>query len=188
MSQEAVVAALHQWCHPTEGEHREDVSVFVGAFIIVTQGIVVAQALLHQPLQSKLDRGQANTGSEDREVCDVLLVQLLGNERTKLHTIGDEEEQPVNEDDTVGIARAPVLNVLNVEDDEERRDGGGGGPEAEVSRPNASKVLNLEGGLNGGCCNKGSENTLYGVCSQWGFFRVFVTCSLPVWHRSASSA
>ena len=59
-----------------------------------------------------------------------------------------------------------MLNVLDVEDDEERHDGGGGGPEAEVSCPDASKVLDLQGGLNGGCGDKGTENTLCGAYSQ----------------------
>ena len=183
-----VVATLHHGCHPAECEDREDVGVFVGAFIVVTQRVVVAQALLHQPFQRKLNRGQANANSEYCKVCDMFLVQLLRDERAKLYTICDEEKKPVEEDDTVGIARAPVLNVLDVEDDEERNDGDGGGPKAEVPGPDAGKVLDLECGLNGSRGDEGSEGTLFGAYRQRQLTDSDLGGFLPIWRRSASSA
>jgi hypothetical protein len=80
----------------------------------------------------------------------MLLVELLRYQRAKLDTIRDEEEQPIEQDDSVGIARAPMFNVLDVEDNEEGNDRNGGGPEAEIPGPDACEVFDLEGSLNGG--------------------------------------
>lgn len=96
----------------------------------------------------------------------MLFVELLRYERAKLDTICDEKEQPINEDDSVGIARAPMFNVLDVEDEEERYERNGGGPEAEIPGPDACEVFDLKGSLNGGRGDERSENSLMSAISQ----------------------
>jgi hypothetical protein len=65
----------------------------------------------------------------------MLVVQILGDEGAELDSVCDKEEEPVKKNHAVGVARSPVLNVLDVKDDTERDEGEYGGPEAEVSRP-----------------------------------------------------
>ena len=46
-------------------------------------------------------------------------MDFLRNEGPKLDCKGDKKQQPVEEDDAVGIAEARMLEPLNGEDDEE---------------------------------------------------------------------
>lgn len=73
----------------------------------------------------------------------MFVVKLLGDERAKFDGVCDEEEQPVEEDDAVGVARPPVLDILDVEDDAERYKGKNSGPEAEVTEPYVFVVIDL---------------------------------------------
>jgi hypothetical protein len=73
----------------------------------------------------------------------MLAMQVLGDEGAQLNGICDEEEEPVEEDYTVGIARPPVLNVLDVKYDAERNKCQDGGPEAKVASPYILVVLDL---------------------------------------------
>jgi hypothetical protein len=70
-------------------------------------------------------------------------MKLLRNERAKFDGVCDEEEQPVEEDDAVGVAGPPVLDVLDVEYDAERYKGNNSGPEAEVTEPYVFVVFDL---------------------------------------------
>jgi hypothetical protein len=91
----------------------------------------------------------------------MFLVELLGDERAKLHTVCDEKEQPVEEDYTIGVARAPVFDVLDIEDDDERNYVDGGGPKAEIPSPDACEILDLEGCLYSSCSDESSKCSLF---------------------------
>jgi hypothetical protein len=73
----------------------------------------------------------------------MLLMNVLGNERTELDSVCDEEEEPVEEHYTVRIARPPMFNVLDEEDESERDERKYRSPEAEVASPNIFVVLDL---------------------------------------------
>lgn len=87
-------------------------------------------------------------------------IELLGDERAKLDAVCDKEEQPVEEHDAVGVARPPMLDILDVEDDEEGDDVDGSGPKAEIPSPDACKVLDLESSLYGSRGDEGSKGNL----------------------------
>jgi len=73
----------------------------------------------------------------------MLSMNVLGNERTELDGVCDEEEEPVEEHHAVGIARPPMFNILDGEDDAERSERKYRGPEAEVASPDIFVVLDL---------------------------------------------
>jgi len=70
-------------------------------------------------------------------------MDFLRDERAKFDGVCEEKEQPIEEDDAIGIARPPVLDVLNIEDDAEGCKRENGGPEAEVTEPYVFVVLDL---------------------------------------------
>lgn len=84
-------------------------------------------------------------------------IQVAGDEGAEFDGVGDEQEQPVEQDDAIGIARPPMLRVLDEEDDAEGDEGEDGGPETKVAGPYALVVSNLEGGLGCGGGNKGGD-------------------------------
>lgn len=88
------------------------------------------------------------------------MVQLLRHQRAKLDTICDQKKQPVQKDYAVGLARPPVLNVLDVEDDGEGGEIEYSCPEAEITSPYASEVFNLDCSLQGSSSQKGAKDNL----------------------------
>ena len=91
-----------------------------------------------------LDSSQTDAGGENGKISYMLMVNLLGNQRPELDRICDEQKEPVEQHNAIGITRSPVLNVLYVEDNHERDEVEYGGPEAEVADPYAFVIFDLQ--------------------------------------------
>lgn len=87
-------------------------------------------------------------------------VQVLGNERAELDGVGEEQKQPIEQNNAVGVARPVVFEVLDIENDTERDDGNDGGPEPEITGPDVLVVFDLQTGLQGVGSNKPDDDGL----------------------------
>jgi len=155
------IAVAHQGRHPREGQTREDGGRLERTFLLeLFKGLVSAIRLGPNPLGQEGGNGKAASDSVGGEIPQVGMVELLGDERSELDSEGDQEEQPVEESDTVGIAEARILEPLDGEDDSEGRDGRGGSPDSKIAEPDAWVANNLNGKLQDEIGDNGSQKGL----------------------------
>lgn len=118
------------------------------------------------------------------------MVSLSGDERSQFHAVGQEKEDPVKQDDSIGLSAAPVFIILDCEYHQERCECEDGRPEPEVGRPDTRKRLDLNGGL---------ESSIYYQCTQNNLFMSNIILvgiregqlsqgDVPVSDRSANSS
>lgn len=69
---------------------------------------------------------------------------MLRDERAKFDGEGDQEEEPVEQDDAIGVSEARVLEPLDREDDEEREDRSRRCPDTKITQPNILVANYLE--------------------------------------------
>ena len=147
LGQEVLVALPHQGRHPGEGQDGKYVRVLVRTFEFIAKSIVVAEPFRHEPFQGEFDRCKTDTDAEHGEICHVLFVYILLDQRAQFYAEGDENEQPVEEYDAVWVSRSPMLDVLYVEYDAQGDNRDDGGPKPKVTSPNFLVVFDLEGRL-----------------------------------------
>jgi hypothetical protein len=94
----------------------------------------------------------------------MLAMDLLRDEGTELDSVGNEQQKPIEEYDTVCVAGPPVFDILDVEDDAEGDDGESRGPETEVACPDVFVVFDLECCLDCGCADESSDGCLLRHC------------------------
>lgn len=155
------VSVLHQGRHPREGEQREDGGVFDRALAILDENLVCVILLGPQPLEEELDDRETKADAVRDKVWLVGRIQLLGDERPELDGQGYQEQEPVEQDDPVGVSEARMLEPLYREDDEKGQDGGGRGPDAEIEEPNVPVVADLYPELDGNIGNDEDQQCLF---------------------------
>ena len=73
----------------------------------------------------------------------------MGDQGPELDGEGNEEEQPVEQNDAVSVTKAGVLKPLDGENDEKGENRGRGGVDSEVAEPDVAVAGYLKGELDG---------------------------------------
>jgi hypothetical protein len=87
-------------------------------------------------------------------------VYFLRDQRTEFDTERDEEEEPVEQDNTVRISEASMFQPLYPEDDPKRYYCQNTRPESKVARPYIGIVQDLESELDSNICSYDNYESL----------------------------
>lgn len=80
------------------------------------------------------------------------------DQRAQLDGVGEDKEDPIEEDDSIWGSGSRVLVILYSKDDQQGEDDCNGGIESDVSEPDGGELFDLKGGLEGSGENDGGEN------------------------------